>query len=78
MTATTADAYRPARTVAFLPAATLIVIGIFSTTLAQDALLGRLPLLNLLKNELHVSRTASSDSSSWRASPGTSSRWPGS
>ncbi len=60
MTATTADAYRPARTVAFLPAATLIVIGIFSTTLAQDALLGRLPLLNLLKNELHVSRTASS------------------
>jgi MFS family permease len=60
MVATTVDEFRPAKTNAFLPAAVLIVVGIFSTTLAQDALLGRLPLLNLLKNELHVNRTAAS------------------
>jgi len=42
----------------FTPAAILIVVGIFSTSLAQDALLGRLPLQNLLKNELHESRSA--------------------
>ena len=60
MTATTVEVYPPARANAFLPAATLVVVGILSTTLAQDALLGRLPLLNLLKNQLHVSRTAAS------------------
>ena len=41
-------------------AAILVVVGILSTTLAQDALLGRLPMQNLLKNELHVSRSAAS------------------
>ncbi len=60
MVTTTADDYRPARTSAFWPAATLVVVGIISTSLAQEQALGRLPLQNLLKNELHASRTASS------------------
>ncbi len=38
----------------------LVVVGIMSTTLGQDAVLGRLPLTNLLKNSLHESRTATS------------------
>jgi MFS family permease len=59
MVATTVDGYRPAKTGAFLPAATLVVVGIVSTTLAQEQLLGRLPFQNLLKNELHESRSAS-------------------
>jgi MFS family permease len=59
MVATTVDGYQPAKTRAFLPAATLVVVGILSTTLAQEQSLGRLPLQNLLKNELHASRSAS-------------------
>jgi MFS family permease len=59
MVATTIDGYQPARSGRFLPAATLVVVGVLSTSLAQEALLGRLPLLNLLKNELHASRSAS-------------------
>ena len=42
---------------ALLHAAIIIVVGIFATTLAQPQVLGKLPLQNLLKNELHVSRT---------------------
>ena len=42
-----------------LYAAIVIVVGIFATTLAQPQVLARLPLQNLLKNELHVTRTAS-------------------
>ncbi|MFN8178154.1 MAG: MFS transporter [bacterium] len=37
-------------------AAIVIVAGVLATTLAQPQLLARLPLQNLLKNELHVSR----------------------
>jgi MFS family permease len=61
MVATTFEA-APARSVSsgFARAAVLVIVGILSTTLAQDALLGRLPLQNLLKNELHESRSASS------------------
>src|SRR5580692_12119731 len=59
MVATTVDGYQPTKTRAFLPAATLVVVGILSTTLAQEQALGRLPLQNLLKNELHASRSAS-------------------
>jgi MFS family permease len=40
-------------------AAIVIVVGVFSTTLAQTGVLARIPLQNMLKNELHVSRTAS-------------------
>jgi hypothetical protein len=39
-------------------AAIVIVVGVFATTLAQPQVLGRLPIQNLLKNELHVSRSA--------------------
>ncbi len=37
-------------------AAIIIVIGVLATTLAQPQVLGRIPLQNLLKNELHVDR----------------------
>jgi predicted MFS family arabinose efflux permease len=48
---------KPDRTT-FLHAAIFIVVGILATTLAQPQMLGRIPLQNLLKNELHVSRSA--------------------
>ena len=38
----------------------LVIVGIMSTTLGQDAVLGKLPLQNLLKNGLHESRSATS------------------
>jgi hypothetical protein len=41
-----------------LDAALVIVAGVFATTLAQPQVLARIPLQNLLKNELHVDRTA--------------------
>jgi MFS family permease len=47
---------RPDR--ALMLASIVIVVGVFSTTLAQTGVLARIPLQNLLKNELHVSRTA--------------------
>src|SRR5215467_13230596 len=47
---------RPDR--ALIYAAFVIVAGVFATTLAQTQVLARLPLQNLLKNELHVDRTA--------------------
>jgi hypothetical protein len=39
-------------------AALVIIAGVLATTLAQPQVLARLPLQNLLKNELHVDRTA--------------------
>src|SRR6266545_3968686 len=45
---------------AFRHAAIVIVVGVLATTLAQPQVLGRIPLQNLLKNELHVSRSANS------------------
>src|SRR5579872_959626 len=39
-------------------AAIVIVIGVLGTTLAQPQVLGRIPIQNLLKNELHVDRAA--------------------
>jgi hypothetical protein len=41
-----------------LYAAIVIVVGVLSTSLAQPQVLGRIPLQNLLKNELHVDRAA--------------------
>ena len=41
-----------------LYAALVIVIGVLSTSLAQPQVLGRIPLQNLLKNELHADRAA--------------------
>jgi hypothetical protein len=39
-------------------AAIVIVVGVLATTLAQPQVLARIPLQNLLKNELHVDRAA--------------------
>src|SRR5215470_15639984 len=39
-------------------AALVIIAGVLATTLAQTQVLARLPLQNLLKNELHADRTA--------------------
>lgn len=58
-TATTiqpSDKQRPDR--ALTHAAIVIAGGVLATTLAQTQMLGRIPLQNLLKNELHVDRTA--------------------
>jgi hypothetical protein len=43
---------------ALIYAAVVIVAGVLATTLAQTQVLARLPLQNLLKNELHADRTA--------------------
>ncbi|PYR38571.1 MAG: hypothetical protein DMF90_02835 [Acidobacteria bacterium] len=43
---------------AFVHAAIVIVVGVLATTLGQSQTLGRIPLQNLLKNELNVDRTA--------------------
>jgi len=47
---------RPDRALTY--AAIVIVAGVLATTLAQTQVLARLPLQNLLKNELHADRTA--------------------
>ena len=47
---------RPDRALRY--AALVIVAGVLATTLAQPQVLARLPLQNLLKNDLHVDRTA--------------------
>lgn len=39
-------------------AAVVIVVGVLATTLSQPQVLARIPIQNLLKNELHVSRSA--------------------
>jgi MFS family permease len=46
-----------ARTNGYLQAVILIVVGFFATTLAQPQVLARLPLTNLMKNELHLTRS---------------------
>ena len=56
MDSAAAGRLRPDRTFAY--AALVIVVGVFATTLAQTQVLARLPLQNLLKNELDVDRTA--------------------
>ncbi len=43
---------------ALMHAAIIIIVGVFATTLAQPQVLGKLPLQNLLKNELHVDKAA--------------------
>ena len=53
---------RPARAEqpnSFIVAAILIVAGVLATTLAQPQVLGRLPITNMMKNEMHVSRADS-------------------
>lgn len=41
-------------------AAVIVVAGVLATTLAQPGVLGLIPLKNLLKNELHADRAATS------------------
>ncbi len=48
----------PDRTLTY--AAIIIVAGVLATTLAQPQVLARLPLQNLLKNELHLDRSSNS------------------
>ena len=56
----TATTGRPAQQPSgFVTAAILIVVGVLATTLAQPQVLGRLPLTNMMKNEMHVSRADS-------------------
>ena len=56
MAAPSATRPRPDRALVY--AALVIVAGVLATTLAQTQVLARLPLQNLLKNELHADRTA--------------------
>src|SRR5258705_7291286 len=58
MTPETIAQKRPEDRKLLLRAAIVIAIGVLGTTLAQPQVLGRLPLQNLLKNELHVDRAA--------------------
>ena len=52
-----------------IQAAIVIVVGVFATTLAQPQVLARLPLQNLLKNELHVGRAANAAFFFWANLP---------
>src|SRR5271165_4289729 len=56
MATATSPQQRPDRALTY--AAIVIVAGVLATTLAQPQVLARLPLQNLLKNELHADRTA--------------------
>jgi predicted MFS family arabinose efflux permease len=47
----------------------VIVFGVLSTTLAQTQVLGRIPLQNLLKNALHVDRSANAAFFFWITLP---------
>jgi MFS family permease len=47
-----------ARRSSLINATILIVVGVLATTLAQPQALARLPLANLIKNELHMPRSA--------------------
>lgn len=49
---------QPKYSKSLLFAAIVIVIGVVGTTLGQPQVLGRIPLQNLLKNELHADRAA--------------------
>src|SRR5271165_2932435 len=56
MATATSPQQRPDR--ALIYAVLVIVAGVLATTLAQPDVLARLPLQNLLKNELHADRTS--------------------
>ena len=54
---------------ALINATIVIVVGVLATTLAQPQVLARLPLQNLLKNELHVPRAAAAAFFFWAGLP---------
>jgi BT1 family len=60
---------RPASGKPLLYAAIVIVVGVLGTTLAQPQVLGRIPIQNLLKNELHASRAANAAFFFWMGLP---------
>lgn len=68
---TTATAAEPAKAGdhRIVQASILIVIGVLATSLAQTHVLGRLPIQNLLKNELHVDRAANAAFFFWAGLP---------
>lgn len=54
---------------ALIGAAVVIVAGILATTLSQPQVLAKIPIQNLLKNELHVDRTANAAFFFWIGLP---------
>src|SRR5271163_5241298 len=56
MATPTASRRRPDKSLIY--AALVIIAGVLATTLAQPQVLARLPLQNLLKNELHLDRSS--------------------
>ncbi len=69
MTAATLVVDRRLNRSALTNAAIVIMVGVLATTLAQPQVLARLPITNLLKNELHVSRSASAAFFFWAGLP---------
>ncbi|HEY5106437.1 MAG TPA: MFS transporter [Caulobacteraceae bacterium] len=69
MTAAAIAQDRKAASALLTNAVIVIIVGIFATTLAQPQVLARLPLQNLLKNELHVPRAASAAFFFWAGLP---------
>src|ERR1022692_2493465 len=65
MTAASIAPPQPARENSLTNAAIVIVVGVVATTLSQTGVLAGLPLRNLLKNELHVTRSASAAFMFW-------------
>jgi hypothetical protein len=49
--------------------AIVIIVGVLATTLSQSSLLAKIPLQNLLKNELHVGRAANAAFFFWEGFP---------
>jgi len=58
MTSDSIEQPQPKSSHPLLFASIVIVIGVIGTTLSQPQTLGRIPIQNLLKNELHVDRAA--------------------
>ena len=54
---------------ALLLAVIVVVVGVMATTLSQTQLLGLIPIRNLLKNTLHVSRESTAAFVFWATMP---------
>jgi len=52
-------AVHPLPSIPFWRASLVVAMGVMATSLAQDKILGRIPVRNLLKNGLHLDRSAS-------------------
>lgn len=58
MASATSAQSKPEYNHTLINAVIVVVVGVLATTLSQPQMLGRIPLQNLLKNELHVDRAA--------------------